>query len=156
MSEAHRNAITASSIDIFRCWPSPVRSLASSPAVIAWAAVNADTLSGTTVRTSLDGRQTRHRLDDRVIDRLSSPGTSITETADRDIKKVRRYFANMAFANSEPVNDPGAKVLHQSVGTFRQSLEQLTTMLGFEVDRDRALIPVDVEKVGGHVAALIG
>ena len=50
MSEAHRNASTASSIDSRTCCPSPVRSRASSAAVIACDAVIAVSLSGRIVR----------------------------------------------------------------------------------------------------------
>ena len=52
MSECHRNATTLSSIDRRTCWPRPVRSRASSAAVIACAAIRPVTLSGTMVRTS--------------------------------------------------------------------------------------------------------
>ena len=50
MSEAQRNASTVSSIESWTCWPSPVRSRASSAAVTAWAAVIELSLSGSTVR----------------------------------------------------------------------------------------------------------
>ena len=52
MSEPHRNATTASSMDSRTCCPWPVRSRASSAAVIAWAATTPVSLSGTMVRTS--------------------------------------------------------------------------------------------------------
>ena len=55
MSEPHRKAITASSIDSRTCWPSPVRSRASSAAVIACAATMPVSLSGRMVRTSRGG-----------------------------------------------------------------------------------------------------
>ena len=52
MSDAHINASTASSIDNRTCCPSPVRSRASSAAVIACEAVIAVNLSGKIVRNS--------------------------------------------------------------------------------------------------------
>ena len=52
MSDAQRNASTASNMDSRTCWPSPVRSRASSAAVTAWAAVTELSLSGSTVRIS--------------------------------------------------------------------------------------------------------
>ena len=46
MSDPHRNATTASSIESRTCWPCPVRSRASSAAVIACAATTPVSLSG--------------------------------------------------------------------------------------------------------------
>src|SRR5215472_611380 len=106
-------------------------------------AVIAVSLSGRIVR-SIRGRTSSAPA--WIVDRLLRVGADLAKPADRDIDDVGPDRAHRRLIDAEPLDDAGTEVLHKGVGLFAQFEQRAAARGGLEVERDRALVAIVVEK----------
>ena len=71
----------------------------------------------------------------------------MAETADGQDDQSRIEFGQPLGGESESIENSGAEVLHENVGAADKIFEGCAPAVGFEVERDRLLVPVRGEEV---------
>src|SRR5580693_9007208 len=83
-------------------------------------------------------------LGDDVVGRTPSVGAGLAEARDRAVDDVRADRADRVVAAAEPVRGAWPEVLHHDVTPGGQGKQGLEPVRVLEVDRDTALVPVDL------------
>ncbi len=91
---------------------------------------------------SLHGRESRPRLDDRIVDPLLRVGALLAETTDRDVDQIGGDRAQDGFADPHAIRGARAKVLHEDISSRHEPLQKFDTGRLFEIDHDRAFAAV--------------
>ena len=71
------------------------------------------------IRAGLHRGEARHRLDQRIVDRLVRVGAVLAEAADRHVDDRRRHRADRRLADADALGDAGPEILHEDVGPRR-------------------------------------
>ena len=125
--------------------------------MIAWEADTAVSLSGRMVRmrrgrssseARLNGRQTRQRLHDGIVDRFIRQRSPLSKTGNRYIDNFGSDTANIRFTDTQPLYHPGTEILDKNIRGCRELLEHHLPVRILKVEGDRALAPIDVEERG--------
>jgi hypothetical protein len=97
--------------------------------------------------------QARHRLDDQIIaGQRSAAGTS--EAADRAVDDTRVALANGRIVQPEAAQPTGFEVLDQHVTACGELLRVGEVVAIGQVERDRPLVAIDAQVVGGNAIVL--
>ena len=95
-----------------------------------------------------DRHQAAHALRDLVEARPIAVGTVLAEARQAHIDEARIDLAQRLVVEAEPVLHVGPVVLDQHVGAGRQLLQDGDAVGRLEVERDAALVAMQVEEVG--------
>ena len=98
-------------------------------------------------RQPRDRHQAAHALGDLVEARPVAVGAVLAEAGQADVDEARVDGAQRFVVEAEPVLHVGPIVLDQHVGAFRHLLENGDALGLLEVERDAALVAVQVEEV---------
>jgi hypothetical protein len=77
-------------------------------------------------------------------------GTGRAEAADRGVDESRVAFPGSFATDPEAIDDAGVEILHDDVGTGKKVEDELRALVAREIDGDRALAAVVVEKQRRH------
>ena len=148
--------ICACSSEVCTHWPSPETSRSSSAMKRAHGGVVAAREVGDRdadahrplARQPGDRHQAAHALRDLVEARPVGVGPVLAEARQAHVDEARVDLAQGLVVDAEPVLHVGPVVLDQHVGGRRQLLEDGDALGRLEVERDAALVAVQVEEVG--------
>lgn len=107
---------------------------------------------GRAVGVTGQAHQAGHGLHHQVVAGHVTPGTG-SETADGRVDHARIGGTDAVVAEPEPVHAAGPEVLDDDVGAAGQFAGGGHVVGLAQVERDRALAPVDAEEVGGLVVS---
>ena len=102
------------------------------------------------IGSRLHRREPRKTLDNGIVGRLLGVRALLAKAADRHIDNARRDGAHGLLADAEPVGNTGAEILHNDIGAGGELQQGLTAARRLQVEHDRALVTVVVEKRGGE------
>ena len=97
--------------------------------------------------------QPAHALRDLVEAGAVAVGAVLAEARDRGEDDARIDLRERFVVDPQPVLDVGPEVLDDHVGLLDQSQQQRVSRVGLQVDRDRALVAVQVLHVGAVARA---
>ena len=90
-----------------------------------------------------------HALRDLVEPRPLAIRAVLAEAGNAGVDQARIDRAQRLVIDAEPVLDVGPVIFDQHVGLAHQALQNLDALFAFEVERHRALVAVQILKVGG-------
>ncbi len=95
-----------------------------------------------------------HALDDEVVAGAVGVGAVLAEAADRAVDQPRILGAQGLVVEAEATESADLEVLDQHVGTAGERADDGASLLGAEVDGDRALAAIGGVEIGGIGAAV--
>ena len=96
--------------------------------------------------------QARERLHDDVVPGSRGALALIAERGERAVHEPRLLGRERRVIEPEAFHQAGTEVLHDHVAREREPARDRASILGPEVDHDRALVPVEREEVGRVLA----
>ena len=105
------------------------------------------------VAVGLDVGDPGQGLDHRIVDALVRERPGFAEAADRDVDNLRVQGADNVRTEAHRVDRAGAKILHEHIRRARELFHDLNRARLLQIERDRALAAVHVEKSGAHAVA---
>src|SRR5215218_9344314 len=100
-------------------------------------------------------RQTGDRLHDRTKGLVIAVRPAVTETGHRDVDEVRPDAAHRVVGEAPAFQYPGGEVLQHTVRDGKQRREEAATLAGTHIERDAALIAVEVVEVAGAIVGIL-
>jgi hypothetical protein len=100
--------------------------------------------------------ETRLALGDLVVSRPAAFRPVVTEPADRQDDQPRVEFGEPFGREAQSVQHTGPEVLEQDVGPAHHLLERLPALVGLQVQRDRPLVAIRRQEVGGFAFGVLG
>ena len=98
-------------------------------------------------RQAGDRHQAAHALSDLVEARPRGVGPGLTEPGNAGIDELGIDFSQLRVIDAEPALHVGAKILDHHVGFLHHALERRQRLGRLEVERDAALVAVQILKI---------
>lgn len=100
--------------------------------------------------------EARLTLGDLVVARPAAFRAVVTEPADGQDDQSRVEFGEPFGREAQAVQHTGPEVLEQDVGPAHHLLEGLPALVGLQVQRDRPLVAIRRQEVGGFAFGVLG
>jgi hypothetical protein len=104
-------------------------------------------------RQAGDRHQSAHALRDLVEARSAGVGTALAESGNAGIDELGVDLAQLRIVDAEPAFHVGTEILDHHVGFLHHALERRQGCGRLEIERDAALVAVQILKVGPFARA---